>query len=385
MAHLFAALFGAALIVVVLLEVFETIVLPRRVMRRWRLTRLLYRVTWTPWQRLAALQRTPKGRENALSAYGPLAVFLLLGVWALLIIIGFATLQWANGSTLVAAGGEKPTVGTDLYFSATTFLTLGLGDVFPRATGLARPLTALEAGGGFGILALVIGYLPALYSALAGREVAVSMLDERAGSPPSAGELLRRYAEDDAWEALDAYLRDWETWAAELLESHLSYPLLAYFRSQHDNQSWLAALTTILDTCALMLAAVEDLPGRRRHQARLTYAMARHAVVDLARVLLTAPRPPRPERLTADDVAHLRDELAACGRVWPASGREPGGVGPAERTARGLRALCERALRAAGPAAPALGHARRPLGELARHGLAPPRPRPVLVADPLIG
>lgn len=159
----------------------------------------------------------------------------------------------------------------------------------------------------------MIGYLPALYSALAGREVAVSMLDERAGSPPSAGELLRRYAEDDAWEALDAYLRDWETWAAELLESHLSYPLLAYFRSQHDNQSWLAALTTILDTCALVLAAVEDLPGRRRHQARLTYAMARHAVVDLARVLLTAPRPPQPERLTADDVAHLRDELAACG------------------------------------------------------------------------
>ncbi len=166
--------------------------------------------------------------------------------------------------------------------------------------------------GGFGILALVIGYLPALYSALARREVAVSMLDERASSPPSAGELLRRYAEDDAWDALDAYLRDWETWAAELMESHLSYPMLAYFRSQHDNQSWLAALTTILDACALIMAGLPDLP-RHQHQARLTYAMARHAAVDLAQTLVAEPRPPEPARLTPDGLARLRDELAAQG------------------------------------------------------------------------
>ncbi len=154
------------------------------------------------------------------------------------------------------------------------------------------------------------------------------MLDERAGSPPSAGELLRRYAADDAWDALDLYLRDWETWAAELLESHLSYPLLAYFRSQHDNQSWLASLTTILDTCALTLAGVEDLQAPRRHQARLTYAMARHAAVDLAQILLTKPSPPT----AGTPVARRSDTLA--GRV---GGLMPARIAPCPR--RSSRAI----------------------------------------------
>jgi len=306
--YVLAGALGVALIGGVLLEVFETIVLPRRVTRPWRLTRLLYQSTWTPWQRLVGLRKTAKDRENLLSAYGPLAVFLLLGAWVTLLVVGFALLQWANGSAL-STTGEKPTFWVDLYFSATTFLTLGLGDVTPRPLGLARGLTAVEAVGGFGVLALVIGYVPALYGALARREVAVSMLDERAGSPPSAGELLRRYAEDDAWDALDAYLRDWETWAAELMESHLSYPLLAYFRSQHDNQSWLAALTTILDACALVLAGLPDLP-RHRRQARLTYAMAWHAAVDLAQTLMAEPSPPEP---APDGLARLHDGLAAQG------------------------------------------------------------------------
>ena len=81
---------------------------------------------------------------------------------------------------------------------------------------------------------------------------------------------------------LDQILRDWERWAAEVLESHLSYPALSFFRSQHNNQSWLGALITILDGSALVIAGVD---GLRNEQAKITFAMARHAVVDLAQVV----------------------------------------------------------------------------------------------------
>src|SRR5439155_22732943 len=150
----------------------------------------------------------------------------------------------------------------------------------------ARAVTALEAAVGFGFLAIVIGYLPVIYQSFSRREVVISMLDARAGSPPTAAELLRRHAADHTLDALDALLRDWEHWSAELLESHLSYPVLAYFRSQHDNQSWLGALTTVLDTCALVMVGID---GVSVWQARLTFAIARHAVVDIAQIFRTAP------------------------------------------------------------------------------------------------
>ena len=144
----------------------------------------------------------------------------------------------------------------------------------------------VESATGFGFLALVIGYLPTLLQAFSRRDANVTLLDARAGSPPTAVELLRRHASAHGREALHELLRDWERWSAELLESHLSYPVLCYFRSQHDNQNWLAALTTILDTCALAIVGMENVP---RRQAQLTFAVARHAVVDLAQIFSTAP------------------------------------------------------------------------------------------------
>ena len=81
---------------------------------------------------------------------------------------------------------------------------------------------------------------------------------------------------------LDQIFKDWERWAAEVLESHLSYPVLSFFRSQHNNQSWLGALITILDATALVIAGVD---GLRFEQSKITFAMARHAVVDLAQVV----------------------------------------------------------------------------------------------------
>jgi ion channel len=303
-----AAILGMALIGIILWDAFETIVLPRRVTRKVRLTRLFYRHVWRLWSAVSYCMTPGKGRDSYLSVFGPLSLLLLLSVWAVGLIIGFACLHWGLVSFL---NTPKETVDfmTDMYFSGTTFFTLGLGDVTPRSP-LARVLTVGEAGVGFGFLALVIGYLPVIYQAFSRREVSVVLLDARAGSPPTATELLRRHSHDRGLEALQQLLHEWERWAAELLESHLSYPVLVFFHSQHDNQSWLAALTTILDTSALVIVGVE---GACQRQAELTFAMARHAVVDLAQLFSPPLRQPEYDRLPMVQLEHVRAALADAG------------------------------------------------------------------------
>jgi hypothetical protein len=303
------AFVGGVLICVVLLDAFETIVLPRRVARRLRLARLVFRVTWQLWSSPArGPWRSGDRREAYLSFYGPFALLLLIGVWATGLIGGFALLMWGLGAQLVAIGGDAG-FGTVLYGSGTTFLTLGLGDVLPH-TALGRMLVVLEAGIGFAFLALIISYMPVLSQAFSQREVNVSLLDARAGSPPSAAELLRRHAGEDFTAALAQVLLEWERWSAELLESHLSYPLLAYYRSQHEEQSWVAGLTTILDVTALIIVGMEGAPTR---SARLAFAMARHAAADLSHILGTRLPSFDPGRLSAADLAQLRALLATAG------------------------------------------------------------------------
>ena len=306
--EILSAIFGVVLILVVLGDAFETVVLPRRVTRRVRLARLFFRGTWLPWSALLRWISSGKRRETYLSFYGPLSLLLLLMVWATGLIIGFALLHWANGSAIDSARGG-PGFSTDLYFSGTNFFTLGLGDVTPR-TPMARGLTALEAGMGFGFLALVIGYLPALNQSFSRRETSISLLDARGGSPPTAAEILRRHSFDQKLEELRQLLGEWELWSAEFLESHLSYPVLAYFRSQHDNQSWLGALTAILDTCAFVMAEFE---GPCARQAELTFAIARHALVDLSLIFRRPPRDPEKNRLPLEQLDHLRANLEANG------------------------------------------------------------------------
>ena len=307
--HTLATISGIGLIVAVLWEAFETVVLPRRVTRHFRFTRLFYRATWKPWALLLGHVQPAKRRESYLSYFGPLSLLALLAIWAVSLVIGFALLHWAAGSSLNAATGGIPGgFWTDLYMSGTTFFTLGLGDVTPLDP-LARFITVVECGMGFAFLALVIGYVPTIYQAFSRREVNITLLDARAGSPPSALELLRRHASDHGRDALHQLLRDWERWSAELLESHLSYPVLCYFRSQHDNQNWLAAMTTILDTCALAIAGLEGAP---RRQAQLTFAVARHAVVDLAQIFSTAPLRDD-DRLTPEQMLELRAGMAEAG------------------------------------------------------------------------
>jgi Ion channel len=306
-------IFGVIVICMVLLDAFETVVLPRRVTRHFRLTAWFYRRTWIPWKKIAARIRTPTRQQSFLGYFGPLSLILLLEFWAAGLIFGFALLQYGIGGH-EQLGNEPITFGRILYHSGETFFTLGYGDIVPTSSW-ARLLSVLEAGMGFAFLGVVIGYLPVVYASFSRREIQISILDEVAGSPPTASELLMRVAgasENPAIDqtALDRCLRDWERWAAELLESHISYPALSFFRSQHSNQSWLGALQTMLDVTSLVITGIE---GVHSGQAKLTFAMARHAAVDLAQVVNARYDPSTPERLTDEDFTRLRETLAAAG------------------------------------------------------------------------
>jgi hypothetical protein len=308
-----ATVFGLIIIWVVLLDAFETVVLPRRVTRHFKLTAWFYRRTWIPWRGIARRIKTTSRQQNFLGYFGPLSLILLMGFWATGLIFGFALLQYGIGGH-EQLSKEPLTFGRVVYHSGETFFTLGYGDIVPTSDG-ARALSVIEAGMGFAFLGVVLGYIPVVYSSFSRREIQISMLDARAGSPPSAVELLARLAgrTDDPGvdqSVLDEVLRDWERWAAELLESQISYPVLTFFRSQHSNQSWLGALTTMLDVSSLVLTGIEGVhPG----QAKLTFAMARHAAVDLAQVVNARYDPAAGDRLPTSEQDRLRDVLAGVG------------------------------------------------------------------------
>jgi hypothetical protein len=289
---------GTALVLLVLTETFEAVVLPRRVTRPFRLTRVYYRSAWRVWSALATLAPARR-RSSVLSAFGPLSMLTLFALWGVVLVVGFAFLQ--------CAADPGRSLANTLYLSGTTFTTLGYGDVTPTSPA-GRLFAVIEAGVGFGFLAVVIGYLPVFYQAFSRRELMISLLDARAGSPASAGEMLLRLPPGRGT-ALNRFLEEAERWSAEVLESHLSYPVLSYYRSQHDNQSWLATLTCALDTSALLLTAVR---GADRQQARLTFAMARHTLVDLALVLRRPPRPVE-DRLPPERLDKLLASLRAAG------------------------------------------------------------------------
>ena len=311
--HIVGVVFGIAIIWVVLLDAFETVVLPRRVLRNFKLTAYFYRRTWIPWRGIARRIKTASRQQNFLGYFGPFSLILLLGFWATGLILGFGLIQYGIGGH-EQLSGENLTFGKILYHSGETFFTLGYGDIVPTSRA-ARALSVFEAGMGFAFLGVVIGYIPVVYSSFSRREIQISMLDARAGSPPTAEELLVRLAgrtEDPgvSQTVLDEVLRDWERWAAELLEAHISYPVLSFFRSQHSNQSWLAALTTMLDVSSLVLTGIEGVqPG----QAKLTFAMARHAAVDLAQVVNARYDASYPDRLPDAEFEALRNSLAAAG------------------------------------------------------------------------
>jgi hypothetical protein len=246
-----------------------------------------------------------------LGIFGPLGLVAILGLLSAGVILSYAGLHWA-GSTYL--GGPHPAgFGSDLYFSAGAFVSASTPS--EPVGGLGKTLQIAEAANGLAFLAIAIGYLPALFQAFSRRESAVARLDPRAGSPPSPGRLLERSGERGGWAELDEYLLEWERWTAELMETHLSYPILGYFRSQHIEQNWLAALTTIVDASAYALAYG---PEGSTEAAELTFRIGSHALGDLGYTLSTRqverdPEPRSRDRLPPEDLDALRRRLEGSG------------------------------------------------------------------------
>ena len=289
---------GVVVVMLILWDAFETLILPRSVIRFFRLSRIPNAVLWPAWRTLASKITREGRRERYLGFYGPISVIVMLMIWAAGLVTGFALIAYGLGSKF-SGPSHSARFLTDLYVSGTTLFTLGLGDLVPTSSA-TRALMVVEAGTGLGFLASGIAYLPVLYQSFSRREAQITLLDAWAGSPPSAVELFRRLIAADALPDIQHFLKEWERWCAEVLESHISYPQVSYFRSQHGRQSWVSSLTTVLDASSLVLSGVDSIPTS---QARLTFAIARHAAVDLSQILSAPPRTsPRLASATADSI-----------------------------------------------------------------------------------
>jgi len=298
-AHL-SVLIGVAIVLGTLVDAFEVVLLPRPVRRPLRLNRYFFQCTWWIWCRLAV--RLPAGprRENFVGIYGPLSMVLLFSLWATCLISGFGVLQW--GLDRLQSISQSSSLEREIIMSGDAFFTLGYGDIVP-ARPLARLLIILEAGTGFGFIALTVSYLPVLYQHFTTRDVQLIELAVRAGSPPTGIGLLRWHAAKGDMRQMDEWLREWEHWAGELIESHSTYPMLAFYRSQHDGYSWLASTAMILDACTLIIAGIE---GGELMQAAATFAAARRVLDEISRSLGVTPlRLPRAQSLDGQLLAEL--------------------------------------------------------------------------------
>ena len=268
------AILGLLFVAAVLWDVFQTVVVPRPSPGRVRIARNLGRAAWRFARAVALRQADPRRREGILGVFAPALVVLLLIVWVVVLLVGFGLLFLVLRDQIQPAPAS---LGEAIYVAGTALFTIGFGDYVPTGPG-ARVIALIAAGTGLGIVALVITYLFSLYTAFQRREVLVVTLDSRAGAPPSGVALLETYARLDLVRELPALFASWEVWAAEVLDSHVAYPILGYFRSSHDNESWVGSVGAVLDAATLVATTVEGVP---RGHAGLMAAMAEHLVEDV--------------------------------------------------------------------------------------------------------
>lgn len=274
-----AAGLGLLLIALVAWDLFQTVVVPRPTPGVFRIARYVVRGSWrlAKWVGRRGPQRV---RDTIFGLFAPGATILLLAVWLALLILGFGLVFYGLRDQLSPV---PQNLGSTMYFAATSLLTIGYGDFVPTGA-VTRLLAVVSATGGLGAVALVVTFLFSLYGSYQRRELAVVMLQAAAGGPPSAVALLETYAQLDIVDRLERLFREWEVWSAEVLDSHVAYPILGYFRSSHDNLSWISALGTILDAASLVVTTIEGLP---RGEAELARRVGSHLAEDLSNLGFT--------------------------------------------------------------------------------------------------
>lgn len=267
---------GTLVVVVTLVDAVGALVLPRGLTSSWRLSRIFYHSTWKAW-RAVARRLTPgsEARELLLAIFAPIAILSLLVVWLVALVVGWALIYWPFTSSLT---GEADSFLSVVYYSGAALLTVGFGDITATSTPL-RLLSLVESAMGLGLVALVISYLPTLYAAYSRREVRLVRLDSTDGSEVDPLSIVAFHATDGDLADLYRFFDAWEEWAAEVLETHVAYPMLALFRSQQRGQSWVTALAVVLDAATLTCACV---PGAEHRQPFLMHQRGRRALDEIS-------------------------------------------------------------------------------------------------------
>jgi hypothetical protein len=283
----FELIAGITLVSIVLFDVFESVILPRRTGSLFRLAPHLLIFLWPIWRRIGLRMQPAWRREDFLGTFAPFTIVLLLVVWFTALIIGFGLILHALHDQLEPRVVDYETA---FYLAGTSLLTIGFGDIVATAAP-ARIAVLLAGAAGLTIVALVIALAFNLYASFARREVLVLVLDSRAGVPPSGVMLLETYGRHRIIDELAATFGQFELWTAEMLDSHLAYPILPFFRSSHDGQSWVGALGAVLDAATLLTTVVsddscqhDDVLRKGRASAEMMYSIGCHALIDLTQV-----------------------------------------------------------------------------------------------------
>jgi len=301
---------GIAIIGNVLYDVFQSIVVPRPTPARFRIARFFSILIWPRWRALG-LRLKPERRDRWIGAYAPVIVASLLVAWVAGLILGYGLVLFALAPHVQP---EPKSLWTAMYFAGVSLLTIGYGDIVATG-GLARLVVVLAGVTGLGVVALAISFIFSLYSTFQRREAQVLLLDARAGAPPSGVNLLETVKQLGLEHEPERIFIEWERWAAEVLDTHLAYPLLAFFRSSHDNESWVSALGAVLDAATLVMTTLDEGP---KGEAKMLYSIGQHLVDDLSRyfgrpVNREAGRAGRGVAIEREEFDQARDRLAAAG------------------------------------------------------------------------
>jgi hypothetical protein len=290
--------FGAGLLITIatFLSVLRTLIVPRAYTSR--LTRLtsigVFRLA------LVFVRRTTEYRrqDRVLALVAPMSLVTLLVVWLSLFLLGYTLMVWPF---------DAGTINAPFLEAGSAMFTLGF--ISGRETG-PTPLLFAAAATGPIIIALQIAYLPTLYAAFNRREVLVTLLETRAGAPAWGPEVLARHQLVGISDSLPGFYADWERWAADVAESHATYPMLVWFRSAHALQSWVGGLLAVMDSAAMYLAlAPSSAPSEARLCLRMGYTCLRRIAETVDIAFDEDPKPDDPISLTMDEfeqgVAHL--------------------------------------------------------------------------------
>jgi Ion channel len=265
---------GVVVVMVTAGDVFQSVIVPRPTYA-WRPSALISRGGWRIIGAIGMRITNSERREAVLGVYAPLLLVTLMIFWVTALTLGFGLIFFALRGELKP---EPQTYWAAVYYAGTSLLTLGYGD-FIAQRGLARAISLAAAAVGLGTFAIVTAFLFSLFAAFQRREAFIVTMRERTGAPPSGVDFIERYVELDMLDDLAPTFRRAEEWIADIMETHLAYPVLSYFRSTHDEQSWVGTLGAFLDASTIVITTVDI---GRVGPARMLSRLGRHLVIDYA-------------------------------------------------------------------------------------------------------